>query len=49
MDVLICSGIGSRKLERRSMENELFEQTSVPKAYLKLAFPVVMSMMVSLV
>ena len=31
------------------MENELFEQTSVPKAYMKLAFPVVMSMMVSLV
>lgn len=26
------------------MENELFEQTSVPKAYMKLAFPVVMSM-----
>ncbi len=31
------------------MENELFEQTSVPKAYMKLAFLVVMSMMVSLV
>lgn len=31
------------------MENTLFEKTSVPKAYLKLALPVVLSMMVSLV
>ena len=31
------------------MENELFERASVPKAYMKLALPVVMSMMVSLV
>lgn len=31
------------------MENELFEKTSVPKAYMKLALPVVLSMMVSLV
>lgn len=31
------------------MENELFEKTPVPKAYIKLAFPVVLSMMVSLV
>lgn len=31
------------------MENELFEKASVPKAYMKLALPVVMSMMVSLV
>ena len=31
------------------MENELFEKTPVPKAYLTLAFPVVLSMMVSLV
>lgn len=31
------------------MENELFEKTPVPKAYMKLALPVVLSMMVSLV
>lgn len=31
------------------MQNELFESASVPKAYMKLALPVVMSMMVSLV
>lgn len=31
------------------MENELFERASVPKAYMKLALPVVLSMMVSLV
>ena len=31
------------------MENELFEKTSVPKAYVKLALPVVLSMMISLV
>lgn len=31
------------------MENELFEKTSVPKAYMKLALPVVLSMVVSLV
>ena len=31
------------------MENELFENTSVPKAYMKLALPVVMSMIVSLI
>lgn len=31
------------------MENELFEKTPVPRAYIKLAFPVVLSMMVSLV
>ncbi len=31
------------------MENILFEKTSVPKAYMKLALPVVISMMVSLV
>ncbi len=31
------------------MENILFEKTAVPKAYMKLALPVVMSMMVSLV
>ena len=31
------------------MENELFEKTPVPKAYIKLALPVVLSMMVSLV
>ena len=31
------------------MQNELFESASVPKAYMKLALPVVLSMMVSLV
>ena len=31
------------------MENKLFERASVPKAYMKLALPVVLSMMVSLV
>ena len=31
------------------MQTELFESASVPKAYMKLALPVVMSMMVSLV
>ena len=31
------------------MENQLFEKTSVPKAYMTLALPVVLSMMVSLV
>lgn len=31
------------------MQNELFESAPVPKAYMKLALPVVMSMMVSLV
>lgn len=31
------------------MENELFEKMPVPKAYVKLAFPVVLSMMVSLI
>ena len=31
------------------MENELFEKTPVAKAYMKLALPVVLSMMVSLV
>ena len=31
------------------MENELFEKTPVPKAYMKLALPVVLSMMVSLI
>ncbi len=31
------------------MENELFEKAPVPKAYLTLAFPVVLSMMVTLV
>lgn len=31
------------------MQNELFEAAPVPKAYMKLALPVVMSMMVSLV
>ena len=31
------------------MKNELFETTPVPKAYLTLAFPVVLSMMVSLI
>ena len=31
------------------MENYLFEKMSVPKAYLKLALPVVLSMIVSLV
>lgn len=31
------------------MENLLFEKTAVPKAYIKLALPVVLSMMVSLV
>lgn len=31
------------------MENELFEKTSVPKAYFKFALPVVLSMVVSLV
>lgn len=31
------------------MQNELFELASVPKAYMKLALPVVLSMMVSLV
>lgn len=30
------------------MENVLFEKTPVPKAYMKLALPVVFSMMVSL-
>ena len=35
--------------ERRTMENDLFEKMPVPKAYMKLAFPVVLSMMVSLV
>ena len=35
--------------ERRNMENELFEKTPVAKAYMKLALPVVLSMMVSLV
>ena len=30
------------------MKKELFELASVPKAYMKLALPVVMSMMVSL-
>ncbi len=35
--------------ERDKMENALFEKTPVPKAYMKLALPVVMSMMVSLV
>lgn len=29
------------------MQNELFESASVPKAYMKLALPVVLSMMVS--
>lgn len=31
------------------MENYLFEKMSVPKAYMKLALPVVLSMIVSLV
>ena len=31
------------------MENVLFEKTPVPKAYMKLALPVVFSMMVSLI
>lgn len=31
------------------MKNELFEETAVPKAYIKLALPVVLSMMMSLV
>lgn len=31
------------------MENILFEKTPVPKAYMKLALPVVLSMMVSLI
>ena len=31
------------------MENQLFEKTSVPKAYITLALPVVLSMMVSLI
>lgn len=31
------------------MENALFEKTPVPKAYMKLALPVVFSMMVSLI
>lgn len=31
------------------MENELFEKTAVPKAYMTLALPVVLSMLVSLV
>lgn len=31
------------------MENDLFEETPVPKAYIKLALPVVLSMVVSLV
>ncbi len=31
------------------MQNELFESAAVPKAYMKLALPVVLSMMVSLV
>ena len=31
------------------MGNQLFEKTSVPKAYMTLALPVVLSMMVSLV
>ncbi|SEA30255.1 putative efflux protein, MATE family [Lachnospiraceae bacterium NK3A20] len=31
------------------MQNELFESTAIPKAYLKLALPVVMSMVVTLI
>ena len=35
--------------ERSTMENYIFEKMPVPKAYMKLAIPVVMSMIVSLV
>ena len=35
--------------ERRVMQNEIFETMPVPKAYIKLALPVVLSMIVSLV
>ena len=37
------------EIERSHMENYLFEKMPVPKAYMKLALPVVLSMIVSLV
>ena len=40
---------GDKNIEGEYMENYLFEKMSVPKAYMKLALPVVLSMIVSLV
>ncbi len=36
-------------IERTKMENELFEKAPIPKAYMKMALPVVMGMIVTLI